>query len=119
LPQYPWNDPPYLTGVIEWWDLDPLDPIGASGYVHLDKTSSEPRYYGEAQGYIPKVAAEVWFTGTGNLWQVNAILLWEGRPPIVWPFTDVYVDPDEPFDSQLLSDVVIPLQDYRRARILN
>lgn len=119
LPHYDFNNPPFLQATIDWFDLDPLDPIGASGYCLLAKTGPEPRYYGESAPAGTRIAAEVWATGTPPLWNVDAILFWEARAPVTWHFTAVTVDPDVPFDSGLLSNINLPGQDYRFARILN
>lgn len=119
LPPYDFDDPPFLQAFIDWWDLDPVDPIGASGYCVLAKTGPEPTYYGQAAPAGTRIAAEVWATGTPPLWNVDAILFWLTGPAIIWHFTDVPVDPQVPFDSGLLQDINIPGQDYRFARILN
>lgn len=119
LPDYDLNNPPFLNAFIDWWDLDPLDPIGGRGYCILNKIGPEPTYYGESAAAGTRIGAEVWPTGAPPHWHVDAILFWEARPPAIWHFTNVWINPDLPFDSGLLRDINIPGQDYRFARILN
>lgn len=119
LPGYDLDNPPYLQGYVRWIDLDPLRPVTASGYAFLSKTGPQPTYYGESALAGTRIAAEVWPTGPPGRWNVDVILFWESDPPETVHFTNVYVDPTKPFDSDALEVVTIPGQDFQQARIMN
>ncbi len=118
-PTYELNEPPFLQAAIQWWDLDPLYPVGMDGYAVLDKVSSEPRYYGVSRPAPNKVGCEVYPAGPPNRWNVDCFILWQTDPPQTWNFVNVYVDPEVYWDTGLLRRIWIPLQDYQICRIVN
>jgi len=119
IPGYPWNDPPFLQGSLEWHDDDPLFPTFASGYVFLAKIGPGRTYFGISPGNYPAVGAHVAVGAGPDQWDISISY----HDPPIGPFThtwsNIWVDPLRPFDSERLTFVTIPGQDYRVAHIIN
>jgi len=112
------DEPAFCQAYLELVDLDPLDPVWGSGYAILKKIDAAPSYYGRSAAQAAIVAAHITKVGPGPLWNVTATLNYYSHPTDTWWWFNVYIDPEKPFDTGLLTQTVIPLMDYQRVRIL-
>lgn len=99
------------------YDLDPLDPIGATGYTIMPMIDPTPIYDGISPEAPNRLRARIFPAGPPNQWNVEATLYPPSPTPGYWYWYNVYVDPTRSFDTGLLRHVIIPNQDYQNVRI--
>lgn len=116
--KFPHDDPPFLNAFADWLDLDPLDPTQASGYCVLDKIGPGRTYYGQALYGTIGVGAGCAHTGVGPLWDLTIYHLDTSRAPYSVTWSDIWIDPTRPFDSQRLHIVNIPGRDEQIIHIM-
>ena len=117
-PAWPPDRPMFTQAYLDLWDLDPLDPLGASGYTVMPMIDPSPTYAGISPDAENRVGAHITPAGPANRWNVTATLYPPGHAPVNWYWNNVYIDPNRPFDTGLLKQIVIPGQDYQNVRIM-
>lgn len=116
LPVYDGRLPDWVSGMVNWTDLDPVDPHSAAGIVRLGPRSATGKYSGhihlppvilgaEIQDNYPTPSATV----SLRYWDPFWLQLTFYFPTCPMPL-------DEPFDTHLLTQITIPLYDFRKCR---
>ena len=90
----------------------------ARGFARLQKIDDAPTYLGRSHSDFPAVGAKVYPAANPDHWNIDAILYQAADRTETWYFQNLYIDPNQPFDSGWLRDINIPGQDYRLAHIL-
>lgn len=117
----PWPPPgapaTELHGYANWTDLDPVAPYAQQAMFPLKRMGAINYYFGRSSPGSVRLELYAIQAGTTPYWNIIIITYDPGAAPEweMWP--SVYVDPDKPFDTRLLTDVTIPGIDYRIARI--
>lgn len=117
-PEWPPNRPMFCHAFLDLYDLDPLDPIGGSGYTQMPMTDPAPVYSGVSPDAPTRFGATIEPAGPTNVWKVTATLYPPAHAPQSWTWLHVEINPFQSFDTGLLRRVVIPTQDYQNVRIM-
>lgn len=117
-PEWPPERPLFVQAYLDLFDLDPMDPIGASGYTQMPMIAPDPIYSGISPPADNRFAAMIGPAAAPNFWNVEATLWPPAHAPKSWNWTDIYIDPLKPFDTGLIRRVIIPNQDYQLVRIM-
>lgn len=109
--------PEQLSAWVHWRDWDPLAPGEQASSFSLRQQGPAGNYHGCSASSGDRTCLTVSFTpGTGSA----TVLLeyWDPyRNPDSFNMGPAQVDPDKPFDTGLLQDIVIPAIDFRYVRI--
>lgn len=116
-PPWPPDRPLFVQASLTLYDLDPADPIGAAGYTVMPMIDPAPIYEGISPPAANRVGAIIAPAATPNHWDVTATLYPPDHIPASWFWNNIYIDPTKPFDTGLLTRVVIPGLDYQHVRI--
>ena len=117
-PAWPPEQPLFVHAYLDLYDLDPADPIGASGYTQMPMVSPEPTYAGLSPPAPNRVGALIAPAAAPGYWNVEATLHPPAHASVSWFWFDVFIDPLRPFDTGLLHNVIIPGLDYQNVRIM-
>lgn len=114
----PEEKPRQLAGFARWTDLDPAieHPPDTHGYLALQKIDELPTYRGQTLPNTYHLVATVQLKTPPDVFLVKLDLYHDNylEESHSWPAVQVHF----PFDTGLLTDVVIPNQDYRLARFM-
>jgi len=108
----------FTHAYLDLYDLDPLDPVGGSGYTVMPMVAEDPIYSGISPAAATRFGATIQPAGPAGLWNVETTLYPPDHAPVWWFWNDVPIDPLRSFDTGLLRNVVIPGQDYQNVRIM-
>jgi len=117
-PPWPPERPMFTHAYLDLYDLDPLDPVGGSGYTVMPMVAEDPIYSGISPAAATRFGATIQPAGPAGLWNVETTLYPPDHAPVWWFWNDVPIDPLRSFDTGLLRNVVIPGQDYQNVRIM-
>jgi len=117
-PAWPPDRPLFLHAYMELWDLDPLDPIGATGYTQMPMIDPAPIYDGTSPPAANRLRARLERAVLPNHWNLACTLYPPTPTPGFWVWTDIYVDPAKPFDTGLVRRLILPGLDYQKVRIM-
>ncbi len=117
-PAWPPERPLFVQAWLDLYDLDPADPIGASGYTQMPMIDPAPIYAGISPDADNRVGATIGPSGATDRWNVTATLFPPAHVPKSWFWNNVYIDPLRPFDTRLLKQIILPGLDYQNVRIM-
>lgn len=83
----------------------------------MSKTGPGQTFEGISAPAETRIGCKIFPAGGLNLWTVEATLYFPGHVPAKWDIFDVYVDPQQPFNTGLLWKTWIPNADYYRVHI--
>ncbi len=106
-----------LQAYLDLWDLDPLDPIGATGYTAMPMIDPAPIYDGISPPAPNRLRARLEKSALPNHWNLACTLYPPTPTPGFWVWIDIYVDPTKPFDTGLIRRLILPGLDYQNVRI--
>lgn len=116
-PLEPGAAPRRLNSMARWIDLDPLAPTDMAAYIDLQPTGPPWSYAGANPPTGYRLELECFRSVPPVLWSVVYRIYDPYRNPETFGWSNIYVDPDKPFDTGLLLHVFIAGSDYRMARV--
>ncbi len=107
-----------LNAYARWTDLDPIAPYSQAAVFQLARTGPGNIYFGRSNPSDVRLEIRVAQPAPSPYWNITIWTYDPGAPAEDFTWNNVYVDPDKPFDTYLLSDIVEPGFDFRQARVI-
>jgi hypothetical protein len=101
--QPPGTRPPALSGMAHWRDLYAPEFWEAFQFVDLISVDGGFSYQGWTSFKTGYIGLRILSAPGSNLWQVTLFTSWNGIAEGSHTWNNVYVDPDKPFDTGLLT----------------
>lgn len=107
-----------LSASLIWIDLPPETPFTLSQQIGLLPTANPQILVGATASSGTRLHLTVSYQKPPNNWKFKLALMAEEEPTQYQTWSDVYVDPNVPFDSGLLRYVSADLSRIRQIRVL-
>ncbi len=116
-PPLPETPPRQLQASIHQVDLDPLATSNQRAFFQITRNAASTDYFGRTAPAGIRLELTFKPAATPNNW--NAKLdVWDAyRHPETFTYSNVFVDPLNPFDTGLFGDVIISGRDFRRIQV--